>query len=62
MSVRAPRAKKPEMVAEITRTLQAFDILCEEIKARYGYEANGGDTIALLAIAERIAARTSEED
>ena len=72
MSVPAPRRKKPTLADEIARTLQAFDILAEELAVRgkdrpqlsvspesyYAAETEG--TIALLDIAERIASRTED--
>lgn len=62
MSVRAPRAKKPEMVSEVLRTLQVYDLLKEAVDKRLTYGEKRAECIALLAIAERIAARTSEAE
>ena len=57
MSVPAPRRKKPTLADEIARTLQAFDILVEELVARLAVIE---DAVPLLDIAERIASRTEE--
>ena len=58
-----PRRKKPTLVSEITRTLQTYDILVEELQDR----GDGGNlrlpleaAAALLRIANDIAARTED--
>lgn len=69
------RANKPTLVEGVTRTLQAYDILREQMMARNtGDEPRVGDLspdafatliensrLRLLEIADRIAARTSDE-
>lgn len=60
MTVRAPRRKKPTIVNEVLRTLTAYDLLADGWKQRAAVPPNVA--IALLAIAERIAARTEDED
>lgn len=60
MTVRARRAKKPELLSEVLRTLQAYDLLAEGLKQRRALIS--WDHARILAIAERIAARTSEEE
>ena len=58
VSVPAPRRKKPTLADEIARTLQAFDILVEELIVRRAVSVE--DFVPLLDIAERIASRTEE--
>lgn len=67
MTVRAPRRKKPTIVNEVLRTLTAYDLLIDGWKQRIINCPAFGDgaltaKLALLAIAERIAARTEDEE
>lgn len=63
MSVPRPRAKKRVAVDEVVRTLAIYDWLIEGVRARtprvsISEDAEVASIVAILAIAERIAART----
>ena len=75
MTVARARAKKPTSVDEITRVLRIYDLLTEEVDRRLRPTGVGGTPIIfgpdstitygpvtydILAVAERIAARTED--